>query len=417
MQVGALSQKGGLFRMDASVPSIELNRALQTALSIRESFSGDLPSIEKFGANPSKLDLKIQQFNLSGRFNNEDGAMSFLQFLEAAGQSLNRNRVFDYLTDPDSVASKNDVKMMVDCVRSMNPSIVPCIDNFLKLCGTSITNSIEESRRKNLILAFAQAYGGSLKFDADSVSSSISSTILGIKLKILDVCSTGSTVGSNSLGRDAIRVVADVCFAIVLLAKAFYKGIYFDEVLMKDFHGRINAIEVNNTATDVPIEIVKEFFDEVKALESISVGVVQVPDLPSYLFNNIEHMDEIDWSFSDGAALNDHIAIATDDAIYIIDSSDKSHPSYCIPYSYFRVELEDANTNIIHLYPLGVATFPVFSLGEPENPTKNTVYYTSSTWIEFDTTAIAIKWVSSLEKITSSFWSRKTNLYAQNTKN
>ena len=160
----------------------------------------------------------------------------------------------------------------------------------------------------------------------------------------------------------------------------------------------------------MPLEVVTELFNKVRTLESISVGVLETSSIfPSYLFNSIEQKDEIDWSFNDGAALNNYTAVATNDAIYIFDSSELSNLCYCIPYLYIRFELEDANTNILHLYPLGDATFPVISLGDPKNPVKNTLYYTSSAWIEFDTTAIAIKWISCLEKFSSSLWSRRQN--------
>ena len=396
-----------MIEMTTISPSMEVNRAIGTAITIKESFSGNPPSMESFGANLSPLNLKIQQFNLTGQFIDDGNNMNFLQFLEAAGQSLNRDRIFDYLTEEKSDTRKNDLNMMVECVRSMDPSIVSCIDNFLKLCGVSITSSIEESRRKNLILAFAEAFSGALRFDTGSSSSIITmAASLELKLHILTACTTGNATGSRALGHDNVRLVADICFAILLLAQAFHKGIYFDEVLLQDFHGRINAIEVGNIAVDVPFEAVKGLYNKVKSLESISIGVMGTSNFssPSYLFYVIEHKDDIDWSFNDGAALNNHMAVATNDAIYIFDSSDSSRPSYCIPYLYVRFELEDANTNILHLYPLIDVTFPVISLGGAENAMKSTVYYTSSTWIEFDTTAIAIKWISCLEKFSHSLW-------------
>ena len=398
--------------MTAMTALSDMSRALGTAISIKESFAEDPPNPGSFGANLTDTDRNIQQFNLTGCFRNQGDNMNFIQFLESAGSMLDRNRVFDHLTKDNSKECREDLIMMVNQARSEpDPSIVACIDNFLKLCGTSITKSVEKSRKKNLILAFAEVFGETLRLETVSGSSSSSSTVATMessmsqfKQKVLIACTTGNTQGPIALGEEGVRVTADLCFSILLLAQAFHKGIYFDETLLQDFHGRINAIEVGSRAEDVPIEDVRAIFDKVKALESISVGIIEKPNLPSYFFGTIEHKNEIDWSFNDGAAFSNNTAISTNDSIYIFDSSDSSHPRYCIPYMYVRFELEDANTNILHLYPLGNTTFPIIFLESSEcssnsnNNGKSTIYYTSSTWIEFDTTAIALEWLSYMEK-------------------
>lgn len=251
-------------------------------------------------------------------------------------------------------------------------------------------------------------------------------------------------VGTNGIGKVGIEIIADLSFSILLLAQAFHKGIYFDETLFTDFCSRycimshllisldparpcihilsltpprsrtidfvspppsysqyfgcmlrINAIEANGLADCVPELLIRKIFDNVRGLESASVRFEQLVAHPSYIFSAVELRSMIDWSFSDSEAFTDHMAICSNDAIYILKSKFDSHPSYCIPLVYVRMELEDANANLLHISPLKKA-FPIICFNHDATANAST-YYSSSTWMEFDSKDIAIKWLDTVE--------------------
>ena len=121
-------------------------------------------------------------------------------------------------------------------------------------------------------------------------------------------------------------------------------------------------------------------------------------DHPSYLFNAIKLMQKIDWSFSDSESFPNQFAIATSDAIYIFQSDTDSSPTYCLPLVYFTIELEDANSNILHISS-HFQTFPVIQFHpiDQESSMDSIIFYTSSAWIEFDNKQIAIQWLDCIE--------------------
>ena len=218
--------------------------------------------------------------------------------------------------------NRTDLAEVVAMVRLRDPSsIVECLDNFLRVCGQSISTSIEKTRKNNLIYVFAKAYGQMLKLSPlpTTSSSALFDEAMPFKVDVLMSAAKGIVTGSSAIGRAGIELIADLSFSLILLAqvlpfsitdsthrspllilyimskltisKAFHKGIYFDETLFQDFFCRINAIEVDGVAQTVPELLVREMFDRVKVLETTQVNnfvysIIQLLSPPSAFGEN-----------------------------------------------------------------------------------------------------------------------------------
>jgi hypothetical protein len=357
---------------------------VNSALDVKQYFGNSLCT-DDFICK-SFLEKSIQTFNLYGKLSSaETQPTNFVDLLKSSSRSLNKDRVCAYLKDQ---ANCSDLVNLMTFVRSQQDSFVNYIGLFFKLCGFSITQSTEMTRKNDLILAYSKAYVKTINVNVVyDVQAIIQQSIV----------TTRTTVPEDAM----YLLTAELTFCIILLVQSFHKGQHDDGILFRDFCSRLGAIDVCGHACVVSETVAKDLFEISKSSDLfLDPEISQCSS--SYLFTSSLQRVSLDWSFRDSETLVDDEAIFAHDAVYILR---EGYLSYCIPYKYFKMDVEDQHTNILHLFPTMDAMMVIIRFIEvhdkgdgalldvksspPSVVVQSEVFFTSSVWMEFDNILVA----------------------------
>lgn len=364
--------------------------ALQSSMDLKDHFidSSKPPfNPENFGSKATTVDNLVQHFNLTGEI---QGKTSFLDILKS-GRALNREKLCAHLKSVK--ASLRDV-VLYSC--SEDISLIAALGSFIRLLGFDVFLELEELRRSNLIENFCEIYGKSFHVLSIIDSSNIKTSIMEHSLKV-----TGRDAAfSGRINETIVSTLADLCFSTLLLTQAFRRGIYDEDTLFRDYCQRVSSVEVNGNTEVVSMHLLKETFEKTKKSMHIYFHVREdgvfeskSSNSPSFLFAKTCMSASVDWSFRDFQTLTDNTVVLTSNALYFFSSVVTTKPAFCIPLAYVRVDQEDANGSIMHISSIESDVVPVINYSE----SASSVYYVSSIWIEFSTSAALLSFSDKIE--------------------
>ena len=358
---------------------------LETSLEIKNNFDSCSPDINKYGIATNQAHSIIKHFNLSGDLPDSISAYDFFKQFT----NLNKSSVMYFLKNKLGSDVLHDIVKILR--NKQSSSIIELLAHVSKLCNLDFLKDTEEIYSKEFLLTFARIF--SL---ISPVHAYPKFNVKSLVLKSFTDLNKSDITSSDKVINISEEILINFVFTIVLTVESLLNSSLSEDIIYQDFITRINSMLVNGTIDIVSDALLDKLFQQVKSFKHLFLFDNKADNIPSYIFAKPYKRNVIDWSYRDFETFTSNSSISTFDAIYIFSSPTEIKPSYCIPYTYVLLEQDGTYGNIIHILSKSQPVFPIIRFGSSESD----FIYTSSAWIEFDSSKIALEELDFIEKAT-----------------
>jgi len=355
---------------------------LETSIEIKNNFDSCSPDINKFGLATNQAD---SIFNLSGDLPDSISAYDFFKQFT----NLNKSSVMNFLKNNLGSDMLHDIVKILR--NKQSSSIIELLAHVSKLCNLDFLKDTEEIYSKEFLSAFSRIFNL-----ISPVQAYPKFNFKSLVLKTFTDLNRSDITSSDKVINISEDILINFVFTIVLTVESLLNSSLSEDIVYQDFITRINCMVVNGTIDIVSDALLDKLFQQAKSFKHLFLVDNKVDNIPSYIFTKPYKRNVIDWSYRDFETFTSNSFISTFDAIYIFPSPTEIKPSYCIPYTYILLEQDSTYGNIIHISSKSHTVFPIIRFGSSESDFT----YTSSTWIEFDSSKIALEELDFMEKAT-----------------